>query len=767
MNPIYLDTHIHTSDDTNQINENYDLDLLVTKIKEFNGNSDFLISITDHNTINKKTYLEAVSKGINIILGVELHIKNYDNCPAYHCHIYFDLEEINEVIIDDLNTKLDELYPNKVVQKKDPTIPTIQDIINKFDSYEFILLPHGGQSHATFDTSIPVGVKFDSTLEKSIYYNQFDGFTARGDAKLEKTQDYFKRLGINEFVNLVTCSDNYFPSQYPNGKDQNPFKPTWMLAKPTFNGLRLSLSEQSRLIYSNERPKLWSETIKSIKLSKPDIEIDVELTFGLNVIIGGSSSGKTLLADSIYRSISKLEANQDYAKYETNKIIIENPSGMTPHYLSQNYIMSVVNNVSEDKIENIDIIKRVFPGDEEIKEGINSGLRSFKKNIQDLVKSVKTLEFETENLRKIPIIPRLITNENIETNIFEKFLPTENEESKLNFSKTDYDTYSGYIEEIEAFLEKYPFITHNPNLSIELQSELDIAYQTYSKEKTLRKLLQKEKDDYDNFLKSNDSEAQTKKQSFDKLLDSLKKYIRAYRHFFKALNAISTYSINFDSEEIESMGHKLFIENDFVLNKEKFIEVVNHFIKTPITDFRLISPELFFESNFKKQKPKVANYDDFENKIYSKFEELNRKKYKIITNDGREFEKLSPGWKTSVILDIILGYDKDISPIIIDQPEDNLATNYINKGLVTAIKKIKSKKQIILVSHNATIPMLADAQNIVLCRNENNKLIIKSSPLEGFIDGKSIVDYIAEITDGGKASIKKRVKKYNLKKFTE
>jgi hypothetical protein len=109
----------------------------------------------------------------------------------------------------------------------------------------------------------------------------------------------------------------------------------------------------------------------------------------------------------------------------------------------------------------------------------------------------------------------------------------------------------------------------------------------------------------------------------------------------------------------------------------------------------------------------------------------------------------------------------ELNAIIIDQPEDNLATNYINGGLVSAIKKIKSKKQIILVSHNATIPMLADAQNVVLCRNENNKLIIKSSPLEGKINGKSVVDHIAEITDGGKPSIKKRVKKYNLKKFNE
>ena len=214
------------------------------------------------------------------------------------------------------------------------------------------------------------------------------------------------------------------------------------------------------------------------------------------------------------------------------------------------------------------------------------------------------------------------------------------------------------------------------------------------------------------------------------------------------------------------MGHKLYIENDFVLNKDKFLEVVNSFFKIPIPNFDSLSPEIFFKSNF-KQRPLVRNYDDFELKVYSSFEALNKKKYKIITNDGREFEKLSPGWKTSVILDIILGYDKDISPIIIDQPEDNLATNYINKGLVKAIKKIKSKKQIILVSHNATIPMLADAQNIVLCRNENNKIVIKSSPLEGKIDGKEVVDLIAEITDGGKPSIKKRVKKYNLKKFSE
>jgi ATPase subunit of ABC transporter with duplicated ATPase domains len=153
-------------------------------------------------------------------------------------------------------------------------------------------------------------------------------------------------------------------------------------------------------------------------------------------------------------------------------------------------------------------------------------------------------------------------------------------------------------------------------------------------------------------------------------------------------------------------------------------------------------------------------------KVYNDFEKMNNKKYRIVTSDGKKFDDLSAGWKTSVLLDIILGYEGDIAPLIIDQPEDNLATNYINHGLINAIKKIKAKKQVILVSHNATIPMLGDAQNIILCQNKE-KLYIRSSRLEGRLDGKNMVDYIAEITDGGKSSIKKRVKKYNLKKFRE
>ena len=199
------------------------------------------------------------------------------------------------------------------------------------------------------------------------------------------------------------------------------------------------------------------------------------------------------------------------------------------------------------------------------------------------------------------------------------------------------------------------------------------------------------------------------------------------------------------------------------------LDVFNSLLKsrTKIDSFEAIRPKSLYEQNFSKQRPKVNDYKDFVVKACGEFEAMNKTRYKIITKDGQEFENLSAGWKTSVLLDLILGYDKDNAPIVIDQPEDNLATKYINDGLVTSIKKVKRQKQIILVSHNATIPMMGDAQQIIYCENKQGKVIIRSAPLEGEIDGKPVLDLIASITDGGKSSIKKRVKKYNLKKFTE
>lgn len=774
MQPIYIDIHIHTSDDPDNLNQNYEVETLFSKVRELAQGQHALISLTDHNTINKSAYLKAhqlCGDDIYLLLGVELHIHYTQSTEAYHCHIFFK-NPVTAENIDEINSILDELYPQKRVIKTEKSIPTLDTLINAFDTYDFILLPHGGQSHATFDTAIPKGRRFDTMMERSIYYNQFDGFTARSDSGREETDKYFKKLGISEFVNLVTCSDNYVPKDYPSAKaaDAAPLIPTWMFAEPTFEGFRLSLSEKTRLTYSHRKPESWSEYIESVKYSSDKLDIDVKFCSGLNVVIGGSSSGKTLLVDSIWRILAHQNfEDSHYKEFGVENLNILNPSGIRPHYLSQNYIMQVVGDDDNHKIEDIDIIRSLFPDNKEVTEMINNSLSRLKDDITKLIQTVEDIKTIEDKLSTTSQIGRLLVLRNVKKNIISGLMPSDESRSAIKYSNAKKTDHIRALYEIKDILERNPFVSEQNRIIDLLIRSLQEVYKFSETEFLVYTTIKDASEQYAISLRAESQEDQTKTQEFNALLDNISQYIYLNRKFTLHLNSIAAYNVNIDTKEIVSSGHHLYISNQFRLNKELVLDVFNNMLKTgrKIQHFSDITPQSLYESNYSKQKPKVQDYEDFINRVYNEFVKMNKTVYKIETKDGRDFDNLSAGWKTSILLDLILGYNKDIAPIIIDQPEDNLATKYINDGLVEAVKKVKRNKQIILVSHNATIPMMGDAQQIIYCNNADGKIIIRSAPLEGEINGKPVLDYIASITDGGKSSIKKRVKKYNLKKFKD
>lgn len=769
MKPIYIDIHIHTSEDANNLNETYNCSILMENVRKIAGDAEVILSLTDHNTINKTAYLDLKDKADHLILGAELHIRKYEECPPYHCHILLNLP-IEECYIDEVNKILDRLYPDKCVTDSTANIPTIETISNEFDGYDYLLLPHGGQSHRTFDKAVKKGKRFDTTLEKSIYYNQFDGFTARSSSGLEETIEYFKRLGINEFINLLTCSDNYNPERYPDAKskDAEKFTPTWMFASPTFEGLRLSLSESTRLVYTDKMPQLWNEYIGTVALRNERIEMNVKLTPRLNVVIGGSSSGKTLFVDSIYRNLNNDYDNNQYQEFNIEKIYIENPSGIVPYYINQNFIVSILQNKDKD-INDIPIIAKVFPVGTDIDAMIRNKLMDFKEHINSLVDAVRNIDDIQERLTKVPMPNRLIIAKKIQKNILAEFEPSEQQLEYCRFQEADRAKYIELFDELQYILKVNAFArdisAEITTIKKEINRLADIS--KFTDEVTAD--VKKHKENMDQKLALTNQEGQNRNISREKLIDLIDKYLHEISTFDKELKYISNYNVKCKTREIVVRGHKLSIENSFELTPNIICDSINSLLKSDnkICDFQSIKPEMLFQCNFRRQSPKVKDYDDFINKLYDKISGLNKRKYKILTADGQDFDKLSPGWKSAVVLDLILGYEGDTAPIIIDQPEDNLATSYINRNLIKLIKDVKYRKQIILVSHNATIPMLGDAQNIVLCRNDKGKIKICSQPLEGNVDNKSIVDYIAEITDGGKSSIKKRVKKYNLKSFKE
>ena len=453
MKPVYVDIHIHTSMDPNNLNEKYNTQLLLENVRNISKDYPVLLCLSDHNTINKAAYKSLIKEDVNVILGAELHIRKYDGAPPYHCHILFNLD-ISDENIDSINKVLDKLYPNKVVSDDMENIPNIEQISNAFDSYEFMLLPHGGQSHRTFDKATESGHRFDNSMERSIYYNHFEGFTARSNTGLKETEKYFRRLGISDFTNLITCTDNYNPIKYPDPKSDNaePFIPTWVLSEPTFQGLRLALSEKTRLKYSYDPPENWHTSITDVKLDEENCKIDVKLSPGLNVVIGGSSSGKTLFVDSLMSGIKGDFSQSQYRNFGVEKIVINNPTKICPHYINQNFIISVLNN-DELSVGDIDIVREVFPEDKQETEKIRKHLSEVKKLINELVDAASTIERCIDQFSHIENLSSLIMTTKEQKKISEHIKPDANEKIRFNLQVHEYEEYIDNLDAIKKVFE--------------------------------------------------------------------------------------------------------------------------------------------------------------------------------------------------------------------------------------------------------------------------------------------------------------------------
>jgi len=500
------------------------------------------------------------------------------------------------------------------------------------------------------------------------------------------------------------------------------------------------------------------------------MDIDAALTPGLNVVIGGSSSGKTLFVDSVYRRLRGDFSGSNYLAYGVEQISVDSPTGQVPHFLEQNYIVKVCDQKDHDNtIDSIALLRRLFPGDKNERTEIDNGLAQLSESLSQMVEAAEKIEAIEEDLKTIPVLSRLVVTTLIKRNPLKYLKPTDSDVETFEYSDPTHKRHTKAIDDMELFLDTNPFVVHDKGLIEGLKAELNVARSASRFELDVRQVIIEHADAIHQLQTREDRETKTKSHQFGMLLGAVRNYLKYNRVFYASRDRIAQFSITCSTRVVESMGHRLFIENAFELTPAKFVEILNQTLRSDcqIRSFEEITPAALALSSagFRKRSPNITSYADLHREVLSRFQAMNRKKYRITTSDGKDFDQLSAGWKTSVILDLVLGCATDTAPLIIDQPEDNLATTYINTGLLKAIKKCKAARQIILVSHNATIPMLGDAQNVIVCRNEDKFMTIRSSPLEGEIENLDVVDVIAATTDGGKSSIKKRVKKYNLKRF--
>ena len=129
---------------------------------------------------------------------------------------------------------------------------------------------------------------------------------------------------------------------------------------------------------------------------------------------------------------------------------------------------------------------------------------------------------------------------------------------------------------------------------------------------------------------------------------------------------------------------------------------------------------------------------------------------------GKNLNQLSPGEKGLLLLIFYLHLDKEKTPLIIDQPEDNLDNDSIFSVLAKCIRQAKKSRQVILVTHNPNLAVGADAEQILFV-SLDKVASYKFSYESGSIENPRINDVIVKILEGSRPAFVQRRLKYQIK----
>ena len=689
---------------------------------------------------------------------------------------------------------------------------------------------------------------------------------------------------------------------------------TWIKADLTFEGLKQIIYEpEERVKIQEEEPdfkedKEIIDKVKFISLNNKFSNEEIYLNPNLNVIIGGKSSGKsillysiakTLLADTKDKLLFKNNGEERYSlksidsgfdfeittKAGISQKISDREDGhnsLIPNikYIPQNELVKLAEPELNGKGESLNkLVRNLICEDTDSKQKYNDFIervRGYDKNRDNLIDNyfdtlddIQKLEVELKtksnkevlqtniktNSEKVEELNKkaglsdeqiqqykniqeqqqqnqkrrdLLNSDFYQTNAFLQELNKElsnlqerkstflqsihkNEfrgyyQDKLKFIDDSIDQLQGLISEIEIIINfegKRVFNTDNifkeelkqiNNEKSNIEEKLKLYQQNEEVKKQIRTL--EESIEIDGKLLSEidslNKKIEEKRQSIEEIKTKLfDLYKNSYNEYIDIVEQLKNRTIELEKGGLQIRGVTQF-------NFPKFRREIINFTHGKYSD-----NDKYCICEEDRSRIFETNYDELISNISKMFNEIMTSEYRIKTISKKEAVKkllddyfydyweitykndklgeMSTGKASFVILMLIIGLSKSKSPILIDQPEDNLDNRSVSENIISYLRNKKIERQIILVTHNANIVVNADAENVIVAnqKGQNDKetsSIYKFDYINGAIENTfakieaetdllksmGIKEHIADIVEGGKEAFKNREKKYGF-----
>lgn len=118
---------------------------------------------------------------------------------------------------------------------------------------------------------------------------------------------------------------------------------------------------------------------------------------------------------------------------------------------------------------------------------------------------------------------------------------------------------------------------------------------------------------------------------------------------------------------------------------------------------------------------------------------------------------LSDGQRNTAILSLLLARGE--GPILIDQPESELDSSFLYTELVPMLRQAKKGRQLIVVTHNANIPVNGDAELVYALESVGGRGVPKA---EGGLDREVVTQAVVDIMEGTEEAFRRRQEKYHF-----
>jgi DNA repair ATPase RecN len=132
-----------------------------------------------------------------------------------------------------------------------------------------------------------------------------------------------------------------------------------------------------------------------------------------------------------------------------------------------------------------------------------------------------------------------------------------------------------------------------------------------------------------------------------------------------------------------------------------------------------------------------------------------------VDSQYRSLDQLSKGQSATAGLLLLFSLGNRI--LVIDQPDDYLDDRFMREEILQLLRRQKGlkdenqRRQVIFATHDATIPVMGDAELVILVEARDQHVYIVD---QASIDNRSIREFIKTALQGGKEAFQKRAEKY-------